>query len=75
MRQRRYSLGIDARRVLKTWVEDHLEDPYPSVQDKQQLGAATQLTMKQINDWFTNYRKRHWADEMDSMMAVHDDEQ
>ena len=63
-RQRRFSLGIDARRILKNWVDDNLEDPYPTVQEKQELGASAGLTMKQVNDWFTNYRKRHWEDEM-----------
>lgn len=63
-RQRRYSLGADARTVLKTWVDAHLDDPYPSVAEKQQLAQRASLSMKQVNDWFTNYRKRHWEDEM-----------
>ena len=30
--------------------------------EKQKLADASKLTLKQINDWFTNYRKRHWED-------------
>lgn len=33
-RHRRYSLGIEARRVLKGWVDEHITDPYPSIQGK-----------------------------------------
>jgi hypothetical protein len=64
MRHRRYSLGVDARRVLKNWVDRNIEDPYPSVQEKIQLAEEAGLTMKQVNDWFTNFRKRHWEGEM-----------
>ena len=63
-RHRRYTLGSDARRVLKGWVDMHIEDPYPSVAEKHQLANAANLSIKQVNDWFTNYRKRHWEDEM-----------
>ena len=67
---RRYSLGSEARRVLKGWVDGHLADPYPSVQEKQQLAAHANLSIKQVNDWFTNYRKRHWEDEMLDVAAA-----
>ena len=63
-RHRRYSLGVEARRVLKSWVDDHLDDPYPNVHEKNQMAHAAGLTIKQVNDWFTNYRKRHWESEM-----------
>ena len=33
--------------------------------EKQQLANDADLTMKQVNDWFTNYRKRHWEEELD----------
>ena len=49
---RRYSLGSDARRVLKAWVDRNIEDPYPSVAEKNELAQETGLTLKQINDWF-----------------------
>ena len=61
-RQRRqFSLGIDACHILKSWVDDNLEKPYPSVRQKLELGASAGLSMKQVNDWFTNFRKRHWG--------------
>jgi hypothetical protein len=49
-RHRRYSLGPEARRVLKGWVEDNIDDPYPSLPEKQHLAAAANLSLKQVND-------------------------
>ena len=37
---RRYSLGSDARRVLKAWVDRNIEDPYPSVAEKNELAQG-----------------------------------
>ena len=50
--------------MLKRWVNEHLADPYPSVGEKQELANQAQLSLKQVNDWFTNFRKRHWEDEI-----------
>ena len=62
-RHRRYSLSSDARNVLKAWVDEHIEDPYPSIEEKQVLAQKGNLSIKQVNDWFTNWRKRHWEDD------------
>jgi len=62
--ERRHTLGMEARRLLKEWVDAHLEEPYPTIVEKQELASATCLSLKQINDWFTNYRKRHWDESM-----------
>lgn len=35
---RRYSLSSNARSVLKTWVDAHIDDPYPSVQGTHTTG-------------------------------------
>lgn len=69
-RHRRYSLGSEARRVLKGWVDTNMEDPYPSVAEKHQLAQQANLSIKQVNDWFTNYRKRHWDEERDAIMKA-----
>ena len=61
---RRFSLGAEARRILKRWVNENLEDPYPSMAEKQELATRAHLSLKQVNDWFTNYRKRHWEEEL-----------
>ena len=45
--------GIQRPRVGACW--GALQDAV-----KQQLAASSGLDMKQVNDWLTNYRKRHW---------------
>lgn len=63
-RPRRFTLAAGARRVLAEWVEKHMEDPYPTTEEKQEIASAAQLSLRQVNDWFTNYRKRHWQTDM-----------
>lgn len=38
-----------AANVLKEWFNDHLEDPYPSKEEKILLASKTNLTMRQVN--------------------------
>lgn len=59
-RHRRFSLSSDSRMMLKQWFDAHSENPYPTPLEKQVLAATACMTVKQVNDWFTNHRKRHW---------------
>ena len=59
-RHRRFSLTNDSKRLLKQWFNEHIEHPYPTQREKEALAKTASLSLKQINDWFTNYRKRHW---------------
>ncbi|CAI2361186.1 unnamed protein product [Moneuplotes crassus] len=45
--------------ILVDWIREHRDNPYPTEDEKYQLAEATQLTAKQISNWFTNARKRH----------------
>lgn len=47
-------------KVLKRWLYDHIENPYPSQLDKDKLCEKTGLNPKQIQNWFINARKRIW---------------
>lgn len=47
--------------ILNTWLEGHLDDPYPSREEKQEFMEKTSLDRKQIDTWFCNVRKRHPA--------------
>ena len=38
--------------------------------EKHALAMQAGLTIKQINDWFTNYRKRHWEQELVKAQAL-----
>ena len=44
--------------ILQEWFFDNIENPYPSTEQKQFLSELTGLTVKQIQRWFGNRRKR-----------------
>lgn len=45
-------------KVLRDWLREHSEYPYPTMTDKDTLCEATGLTRVQIEYWFINARKR-----------------
>jgi hypothetical protein len=44
--------------ILNEWLKNHLTNPYPSTDDKLQLMNATGFTLIQLNNWFSNARRR-----------------
>lgn len=66
--QRQYKLGQSKRKrkglpkkataALSSWFYEHINDPYPTEEDKNALSAATGLTLTQVNNWFGNKRIR-----------------
>ncbi len=44
--------------ILKSWLFDHRNHPYPSEVDKDILSKASDLRVKQVGDWFINARRR-----------------
>mmetsp|Transcript_16900 Transcript_16900/g.22114 ORF Transcript_16900/g.22114 Transcript_16900/m.22114 type:complete len:306 (-) Transcript_16900:167-1084(-) len=50
-------------KVLVEWLTNpsNVDHPYPSVEDQQELMEKTKLTKKQLQNWFTNARKRRLA--------------
>ena len=56
--RKRGLLPSATKNVLQKWLEQHMEYPYPSRQDKQMLSAETGLTFEQVDNWFRNARKR-----------------
>ncbi|KNC81228.1 hypothetical protein SARC_06440 [Sphaeroforma arctica JP610] len=46
-------------RVLKAWLRDHHDKPYPTAREKDLLTQQTGLSLTQINYWFTNARRRY----------------
>ena len=57
-KKRRGNLPKSTTHVLKTWFNEHLEYPYPSESQKDDLAAQTSLTLNQISNWFINARRR-----------------
>lgn len=43
---------------LESWVKTHLEEPYPTIEEKMQIHHSTGLSLKQIENWMVNYRVR-----------------
>ncbi|RKF64306.1 putative homeobox domain-containing protein [Erysiphe neolycopersici] len=57
-RKRRGNLPKDTTEKLRTWFLNHLEHPYPTEDEKQQLMDSTGLQMNQISNWYINARRR-----------------
>jgi len=58
-KKKRKTLSKKATDHLNHWFFDHLNDPYPSEEEKTILASATGLTIPQINYWFGNKRIRY----------------
>jgi hypothetical protein len=55
----RFSSGTT--KVLKTWLADHIQQPYPTVRDIEYLQQQTGLTRQQVTLWFRNARRKRKA--------------
>jgi hypothetical protein len=58
-KKKRKALPKKAAEVLSNWFFEHLNDPYPSEEEKSILAAAGGLTITQVNNWFGNKRIRY----------------
>ncbi|GEQ68847.1 hypothetical protein JCM33374_g2516 [Metschnikowia sp. JCM 33374] len=54
----RNNLPKEVTHVLLTWLNDHLNHPYPNSFEKAQLILATGLNQQQLSNWFINARRR-----------------
>lgn len=45
-------------RILKNWLIENVDNPYPTESEKQKLAENTGLDHTQINNWFINARRR-----------------
>ncbi|KAI9804176.1 MAG: hypothetical protein M1825_001578 [Sarcosagium campestre] len=48
----------EALRVLKRWISEHAENPYPTNREKDDLKRDTGLKRSQISNWLANARRR-----------------
>ncbi|KAL2103893.1 hypothetical protein ACEWY4_000761 [Coilia grayii] len=44
--------------ALKTWLNEHLKNPYPTKGEKIMLAIVTRMTLTQVSTWFANARRR-----------------
>jgi hypothetical protein len=47
--------------VLKDWMWQHIDHPYPTDEDKELLKQQTGLSIGQISNWMANTRRRQKA--------------
>jgi hypothetical protein len=52
------SLPDQAVDLLNDWFDDHLNNPYPTMEEKERLAISGGITVKQVNAWFSNRRNR-----------------
>ena len=48
----------ETQRVLRAWVFEHSDDPYPTREEKEELMRETGLERMQLDNWFINARRR-----------------
>ena len=58
---------VAAKAILEDWLASHFEDPYPDEEEKARLVQLTGITLRQINNWFSNTRVRLWRPCIDSI--------
>ena len=47
--------------MLRDWLENHIDRPYPTDEEKTELETETGLTSAQISTWLANARRRNKA--------------
>jgi hypothetical protein len=50
-----------AVKILKDWMLEHIDNPYPTEEEKESLKMETGLTVGQISNWMANTRRRQKA--------------
>nr|XP_039266131.1 uncharacterized protein LOC120341644 [Styela clava] len=48
----------EATSILKSWLNDHKDNPYPTKSEKMTLSIVTHMTLTQVSTWFANARRR-----------------
>jgi len=59
-RKGKTKISKKALTTLKNWLTEHFQDPYPSPAEKIRLANEAGITLKQVQNWFTNARGRIW---------------
>ncbi|MCJ1426287.1 hypothetical protein MMC29_004190 [Sticta canariensis] len=53
------NFSTEQRQILLSWLNKHMNDPYPKKHEVVELAAQTNLTENQVREWYTRYRKRN----------------
>lgn len=57
-KKRRGNLPKQVTDILRSWLNEHVQHPYPTDEEKADLMKQTGLTLNQISNWFINARRR-----------------
>lgn len=51
-------LSDDAVEIMNDWFDDHINNPYPTQEEKERMAYNGNITVKQVTAWFSNRRNR-----------------
>lgn len=51
-------LSEQAVDIMNAWYDEHLNNPYPTIEEKERLANLGGITVKQVTAWFSNRRNR-----------------
>lgn len=51
-------LSDDAVEIMNDWFDDHVNNPYPTQEEKERMAYNGNITVKQVTAWFSNRRNR-----------------
>ena len=57
-RQRKQLLPDNAVDIMNEWFDDHINNPYPTIEEKEKIAKKGGITVKQVTAWFSNRRNR-----------------
>ncbi|KAF4548282.1 putative homeobox protein CUP9 [Elsinoe fawcettii] len=56
--RKRSNLPKESTDIMKRWFEDHLDNPYPSEDEKKYFAQKAGINLTQVSNWFINHRRR-----------------
>lgn len=68
----RANFGYEITAILKGWMYANLEEPKPNDCELTELMEMTNLTRKQIENWFSNSRSRIWKPRIEALIEKAD---
>ena len=68
--KRRVFLEDESKDVLTTWISGNLDKPFPKHSAKVGLARDASLSLKQVEDYFRNYRRRKWGEDLKDRLLV-----
>ncbi|KAF2155783.1 hypothetical protein K461DRAFT_274813 [Myriangium duriaei CBS 260.36] len=56
--RKRSNLPKESTDIMKRWFEAHLDNPYPSEDEKKFFAQKAGINLTQVSNWFINHRRR-----------------